>query len=175
MEELKMLCAQCMAYLDQLKIRYGTVSSLKINARAVRRFGRCRKLPDGTYEIEISSRLLDPSVDPSYARDTMIHELLHTCRGCMNHGTRWKRYVNRVNDRFGFQISDSPYKETERSRQRSSEVPSPVRTPSYVFRCSGCGIQILRYRASEFTRNYHRYACGKCGGRFVLMEGADGK
>lgn len=168
MADIQELAETAMQYLNQLKIPYGTVSSLTVNSRAMR-YGRCRRLPDGTFEIEISARLLRNDVDPKYARNTMIHELLHTCYRCMNHGKRWKSYIARVNDAFGFDISPTPYKSTDYSRERSKAVPPP-REPKYVFQCRGCGIQTYRFRASDFTRNTDRYFCSKCGGKFKLIS-----
>ena len=44
------------------------------------------------------------------------------------------------------------------------ERPKREKKHNYVFYCEDCGQVIIRERASKFTRNYHNYRCGKCGG-----------
>lgn len=44
------------------------------------------------------------------------------------------------------------------------ENPIKDKKHNYVFVCEDCGQVIIRERASKFTRNYHNYRCGKCGG-----------
>ena len=65
-----------------------------VNRRAVTRFGCCI-CKDGRFTIELTARLLDA---PEQAcRQTLAHEILHTCPGCRNHGPRWKHYAQRMN------------------------------------------------------------------------------
>ena len=33
-----------------------------------------------------------------------------------------------------------------------------------MFYCEDCGQTFIRERSSRFTKNYHEYRCGKCGG-----------
>ena len=35
-------------------------------------------------------------------KNTIIHELLHTCVGCMNHKAKWKFYADKVNRAYGY-------------------------------------------------------------------------
>ena len=58
----------------------------RINTRAKRRLGCCIYNEKG-FLIEVSARVLE---DPALLRQTLIHELLHTCPGCRNHGLRPK-------------------------------------------------------------------------------------
>lgn len=34
----------------------------------------------------------------------LAHEILHTCRGCANHGLRWKDYAQRMNELYGYGV-----------------------------------------------------------------------
>lgn len=36
---------------------------------------------------------------------TIVHELLHTCEGCFNHGAKWKYYAEVMNNKYGYQIT----------------------------------------------------------------------
>ena len=68
------------------------IDDIKVNTRAKTRFGAC-KVKKSTFErrftIEISSEILD--CDEKVISETIIHELLHTCPGCFNHGKKWKK------------------------------------------------------------------------------------
>lgn len=129
-----------------------------INSRAIRRFGCCIVKGDRFY-IEISSRLLAAS--EQVRKQTLAHEILHTCPGCKNHGSRWKQYAARMNNAYGYNISRASTHE-----QLGIDDSVPFR---YLLRCQGCGIEIKRLRRSKLTDHPELYRC-KCGGRLRLVE-----
>ena len=65
---------------------------LVVNTRAQRRLGCC-VYRDGAFTIEVSARILE---DSQLFKVTLLHELLHTCYGCQNHGKRWKSCAQKV-------------------------------------------------------------------------------
>lgn len=93
MKDLQELASQCRAELASLQIPYGKVKIWSINCRAKARWGLCKKLPDGTYEIEIAKTLLQDDVSDNAVKNTIVHELLHSCPGCFKHTGRWKQYA----------------------------------------------------------------------------------
>ena len=104
MRDLQACVLSCMRELDALKIPYSKNVRFVVNNRAVSRLGLCRKAPNG-FIIEIAAVLLDERTDERTGlRDTVIHELLHTCRGCMKHTGKWKEYAERVNLAYGYDI-----------------------------------------------------------------------
>jgi len=129
-----------------------------VNRRAVTRFGCCI-CKDGRFTIELTARLLDA---PEQAcRQTLAHEILHTCPGCRNHGPRWKHYAQRMNAAYGYQISRlSP------PQALGLTGGKPAR---YLLRCDACGRIFPRMRASNLTRHPERYRCA-CGGALVLCS-----
>lgn len=133
--------------------------NVKINTRAVKRFGQCKKVPDAKYdyEIEINAKLLNVSKEK--LMNTLVHEILHTCKGCMNHGKTWKAYADKMNDKFGYDIS----------RTTSYEKIGIERPASkYTVECQGCGVQIGRQQRSKLITQTHLYRC-KCGGSLKLI------
>lgn len=42
--------------------------------------------------------MLDDNIKDEGALDTLIHELIHTCPNCMNHGKEWQQWAELVND-----------------------------------------------------------------------------
>lgn len=41
-------------------------------------------------------------------RNILLHELAHTCKGAMNHGRTWKKWVSRMNE-HGARVNPRPY------------------------------------------------------------------
>lgn len=59
------------------------------------------------YTIKISKRL----VKEEDIKNTIIHELLHTCKGCLNHGYQWNAYGSRIERNYGYVIQRCDNKE----------------------------------------------------------------
>lgn len=81
MKDLLKLTAECMAQLNALGIDCGKVT-FTVNTRAKKRWGQCRVVGAGSYEISISERLLHDDVDDMAAKNTIMHELAHAADGC---------------------------------------------------------------------------------------------
>ena len=89
----------------------------------------------------------------------LIHEILHTCKDCMTHKGEWKRLANIVNANTKYNIT-----RTNSYENFGIEKPKKEKKHNYVFVCEKCGHVFIRERSSKFTRNYHNYRCGGCGG-----------
>ena len=104
MRDLETIAYECMEKLDALAIPYGNVTEISVNYRAKSRWGQCRHGKDGTHSININAELLDERNDVRGLENTILHELLHTCPGCNNHGEIWKTYAEKVNAAYGYNI-----------------------------------------------------------------------
>ena len=157
MRDLEYYAKLCMAQLDALHIHYAERITFQVNTRAVSRLGICRKSGD-CYVIEIAAALLDERVPlRDGLLDTLMHELLHTCYGCMKHTGRWKQYADKVNAAYGYHIKRAAARE-EHIVPKELEKP-----PKYKVICPNCGMEYERYKMSEFIRHPEKYRCGKCG------------
>lgn len=168
MRDLQQYANECKKELAALKIPFTSSAEFTINTRAASRWGQTRKTPDG-YKINISAVLLDERNAAEGLKNTIIHELLHTCAGCMNHGAKWKEYAARVKAAYGYNIKRTSNEEekgiaaecvAEYNRQKK-DTP-----PRYVFRCKGCGAIVTRQKASDFVQHPELYRCGICKGKF---------
>lgn len=132
-----------------------------INTRAATRFGCCIfDGKTGRFRIEVARRVAEgPEMS---CRETLAHELLHTCYGCRNHGKRWKGYAARMNDAYGYAIA--------RAATNEAMGVGEGRPYRYLLRCDRCGAEFGRYRASALTRHPERYRC-KCGGKIARAQG----
>lgn len=82
---LQAIARKCMQEIDSMDILYSRHIEFKVNTRAKSRFGICRHKASGLDIIEIMEDLVDPSkLKP--LKETIIHEVLHTCDKCQNHG-----------------------------------------------------------------------------------------
>lgn len=131
---------------------------IKVNSRAKSRFGRCIRENDGRFMIELSSRLYDA---PEHScRQTLAHELIHTCEGCMNHGELFRRYAEKMNRKYGYNI-----KRTNSAEEMG--VESGSENGKYIVVCKKCGKEIRRTRQSPLTKNPSQYRC-VCEGELYL-------
>ncbi len=160
MKDFERLKQECLQELADLDIEVGRIKAWSINTRARSRWGQCRQERDGTYSIQIAQCLLaDDRISEKACKETIIHELLHTCEGCMKHSGRWKAYAQLMNRAYGYNI-----KRTTSGNEKGVENYKPQRMAvKYVFTCGGCGATIYRKRDSKFTRYYRLYGCTKCG------------
>lgn len=124
-----------------------------INPRTKSRLGLCR-CREKVYTIEISATLLGKQ---DLVDQTLIHELLHTCPDCMNHGPLWKKYAAIARQAFGFDIS------------RTLQLSPVPRKHKYQLQCVRCGKMYYRDRMCSLVKAPWRYRC-KCGGRIFLKS-----
>lgn len=131
---------------------------VRINRRAVNRLGCCRR-QGGGYVIELAARVAEGTEES--CRETLAHELLHTCTGCQNHGALWKEYARRMNEAYGYHIKRV-------AAENTTEGIRP-RLFRYLIKCEKCGVELGRYRASSLTQHPERYRC-RCGGKLQRVE-----
>ncbi|WP_312091577.1 SprT-like domain-containing protein [Aminipila sp.] len=140
-----------------------------INKRAKSRFGCCKKIRKGlseSYELELSDRLL--RCEEKFIKQTLAHEILHTCPGCGNHGELWKAYADQMNKTYGYHI-----KRTDTAQQLGIEEDTANKNrllkENYILICKGCGATIFRRRMSSVVKNPSKYRC-KCGGKLERVK-----
>lgn len=145
-----------MRELDRLKIKYAPQIGFTVNRRAKTRLGICRR-SGGKYTVEIAASLLDEQTPEALLIETLMHEILHTCRGCMNHTGRWKQLAETVSAAYGYNIT--------RTAKRD-DLPENIAVnlkPKYRVVCQSCGAVYERYKKSAVVVHPERYRCGKCG------------
>ncbi len=155
MEELDGLMAMLRSELLALGIPVSgkLLPGVRVNTRAKRRLGCCY-YQGGRYWIEVSERVLD---DEALLKQTLVHELLHTCPKCRDHGERWKAYARLVNEKLGYKIERTVKTEGTEGPLRHEEV-------KYILECQSCGARIERMRMSKAVKCPWRYRC-PCGGK----------
>lgn len=160
--DLRAVTLDCLQTLRRLNIPTGPIREVYADSRSRRRWGVCKKEPDGSFRIGISVRLLEDGAPLQSLRETVFHELLHTAPGCMDHSGSWKRWAELVNRELGLSIR------TSMGEKALGVAPDP--RVLYRYRCLGCGSEQTRYRSCSFTRHPERYRCARCGGRFRAVS-----
>lgn len=89
--------------LENIGIKCGNVIKIDVNTRSKKCWGQCRKIGNN-YIIEVNQILLREDTDIDGLKNTIIHELLHTCKGCMKHTGEWKQLAEKVNRYYGYNI-----------------------------------------------------------------------
>ena len=137
-------------------------------AKATSWYGQCQcnRVYQGVryaYRISISVYHLESS--ERAIRNTLIHELLHTCPGCLNHGPKWKKYASIVKRELGYNIArcggdkekDSLLAQARREKRQGYQN-------QYLLVCTTCGAEFRRVRKSNLVLHPENYRC-KCGGK----------
>jgi len=157
-----------MEILDDLKIPYKKPQTFTVNYRA-RRWGQCR-LRNGEYYININRTLLDTRNSEDGLVNTLLHELLHTCPGCMDHGARWKKYAAMVYSKYGYNVkrtSDEEEKGVTTGNFNRKETDY-----KYLIYCEKCGKLVAsRKRRCDLTENPGLYRHGDpCRGKLYCRN-----
>lgn len=156
---------KCLAMCDECNIPYGEISNI-VEDKAERRWGQCRKRY-GKFEIGISFKFVDDKWTPTDEGliNTILHEVLHTCEGCMNHGDTWKKYADIIYNKYGIDI-----KRTSTAEEKSVDIDKQLALYKYVLRCKDCGVEYKTMRMSKVIQNYSRYECGVCHGKLQRIK-----
>ena len=166
MLELKNIADECIAELKSMGIKCGKVRKWEINNRAKCRLGQCVRVSIGVFDISIAGFLLEDKTDILILKNTIIHELLHTVKGCFKHTGKWKLLAEEVNRNF-------PQYNIRRTFNREEIANlTDIKKPEYryILKCKSCGLEIMRQRKTQAVTNYKNYRCGKCGGNLERIK-----
>ena len=169
MHDLRKIAHVCLDEVIAAGITPGKISGFTINRRLSRAWGRCvTHNATQMHTIEIQPFLLADATPLDVLKNVLIHEILHTCWNCQNHGTTWKAHADRINARYGYNISRlvsaeeiAACKEAGTYQRKPRRAKEPAR---YVLECMGCGQRIVRSRESAFVQCPSAYRCGICKG-----------
>ena len=100
---------------------------------------------------------------------TFVHEILHTINGCFNHGQRWAKAAERVNKKYGLNISRVTNAWELGGEEAANMIEKmDIKAAKYQVKCTNCGRYLLRYRKCHLVDNITRYRCGICGGKLEV-------
>jgi len=145
----------------EIPVPAAIAEEVRINDRPKKRFGCCRR-QENHYQIEVSRFLL--SCGEKNIRNVIAHELLHTCRGCYDHGAKWKEYAERMNRKYGYQI-----KRTSSFAEMGIAENEKAPEVRYIIKCQQCGREYPRQRFTCVMKKIDAYRCS-CGGKLTVFQ-----
>lgn len=130
---------------------YGKINTFK----AIRTLGRCKK--NSIYFQILLNEYMNGCTDQEI-KNTLAHELIHTCPYCFNHGKNFKFYAEFLNRKLGYNI---------RTKSNCENFRNNRPKPKYTLICKECGKEHHRYRKLQY--HIDMYQC-KCGGKLKIIE-----
>ncbi len=141
------------------------LQALRINTRTRKRLGACIRNKSAvgrkSFIIEVSASILP--CDDEQICTIIAHELLHTCRGCFDHGKKWKEYARHIELSLGYHIT-----RTADSAALGLDMAG-TEAARYTIVCCSCGQRFERRRRCPLVLHTEKYRCGKCGGKLKLL------
>ena len=159
MKNLNVLINRAVNELKSLGIEAGYINEVTTMPSKNQNWGDCRKTMNG-YKIRINECLLDDIVDDKATMDTVIHEVIHTVKGCMNHKAPFKKVAELVNNAYGYDV-----KRTTSCAEKGIEK-NFISTIKYIIECNNCGNKNYYSRKTKIVKsilnNENRYICSCC-------------
>lgn len=166
-EKLKLACEDARDVLDDLGIKYRTVTDVTINYKHPSWWGRCTRKKvtstEFTYSIEINVELLANNVEWEELLNTVIHEYLHCHEDRFKHTGEWKRCAELINREY-------PIYNIKRTASCEERGVDRAALGLYKYRvdCDRCGTIGYHKRAGKAVQyilahpHSTLYRCGKC-------------
>lgn len=107
MRNIGLTMQECMRELQAIGIELGYV--IDIRWRRMDAFGICETKNFISYRIGIHEMFKKESVSMNEFKSAMCHELLHTCKDCIEHNQKWVNLARKADDIYGYSIAE--YKE----------------------------------------------------------------
>ena len=152
---------------ENINIKLGKINPIVDISRAKSWFGQCRRR-NGMYEIRISKF---HEGGENAIKETMAHEILHTCKGCMNHKKEWKRFADVMNKAYNYHIQrvGGQFINENDVLENKTISKSNVISNKYILKCKECGNTWSREKESKFVKYPGLYRC-RCGGRIERIK-----
>lgn len=170
LEDIKSEVQECVMMLQSLGYTMAEkqYEVAYLSERTNKCFGRCKSLGNNRYLLSFNRKYLDVG-DPKNIHNTIMHEVIHSVNGCMNHQSLWKVVVARINSAFGYSIS-----RTTNDVAYAALYIKP-KTVNYSVWCDNCHTRLARYNRKSSTvtaimNNERRHYCPLCKSRDLFVE-----
>lgn len=176
-KKLQEVYLECIEEMNAIEIPFRRITDVSVNYRAKSRWGQCCKKFDvygSVYTININCDLCHPEASERGLKETIIHEILHTCPNCMCHTGEWKRLADLVNDCYGYNVKRCNSSEDKGmdAFYRQHEELAKRRQPTwkYTIKCKNCGKIVGRkQKACNLTKYPYLYRCAACSGSLEVI------
>lgn len=159
--DLNQMLQNAIKQIESLGITVGKIKPEVALTRATQTFGNCQK-NEKDFTISLSKYFIDN--DSHEVMETLLHEVLHTINGCMNHGAQWKAAASLVNEAFSYNITRLSSHEMVLLKDNTSAPHN-----KYAIVCESCGATEYRQRKCKIVTSPKTFSC-PCGGKLVVVE-----
>ena len=160
MKDLQNYYLKCLKELSDIGIKPGNIKRIYVNKNFKSTWGRCHyNKKENIYEIQINPILVQDDTEDISLKNTIIHEILHTCEGALNHGPIWKSLAEKVNKAY----PEYNIKRTTSSKEKNVKVEY-----KYVLECKNCKKTFGFHRMCKYIKYSNAFKC-KCGGNFKVI------
>lgn len=170
MRDLLQYVNECTNELDLIGINYTLPKRWESSKRLTWKYGYCKislfRNKPTIEKIVISERLLDERIPEHILKDTIIHELIHTCDGCYDHGSKFQSIARQINNAYGYLIET-------RVNDADHKIVSSIYKPKerkYKISCPTCG-KTWGYKIKSKAYKYpEKFICTKCKSKLVRVS-----
>lgn len=137
---------------------------VSLSTRGIKNYGSCKKIGYNHYKITINENYLK-TANPEDVHNTIAHEIIHSLKGCMNHGPNWKEAASKLNSNYHFtkitRLGNSKeYREAYINNQYKHKIT-----------CNECGRSWKWFRKSRIVNSCIKgTATCKCGAHSFTYE-----
>lgn len=149
------------------------IVSVTVNSRLSRALGRCSKVWDAwrghyVFKIEVQPNMLADGLDDRVPKNTIMHELIHTCAGCFNHGPEFQYRAGIVNRKLGYDVHTT----SDSEQLKAAGVVLKEASYNYGIVCDKCGRMVQKRKrwSSTLERIGDFRHGGSCGGHLHVVS-----
>ena len=178
MKNLRRLYSECVSEAKGIGLDISdNITRITVNNRLSRALGRCTMSWDAwnrkySYKIEMNPCMLADDLEDKVPKNTIMHELIHTCKDCMNHGSEFQHRASIVNRKLGYNV----HTQTDSRILEAAGVVVKKTPDRYGIVCNKCGRVVQKKKRwspmLENIGNYHHG--GSCGGSLHVISLVDG-
>lgn len=158
MRDLIQLTIDCIKELKaiEIPIQNDRIREIKFARLSSEDAGICTMYTNNTFRIKISLFFKNEKIDINELRETICHELLHTCPNCYQHTGKWIEYAKKIDATYGYEIV--AYKTDFDLKNKHIPVIHRLRCPE----CEGYW-NIRKKCDWKKIQNGAKYTCVWCG------------
>lgn len=157
--ELTNLLVECI--YEAQKVIPVKISKINLNVKVgayKSRLGECSKdWRNNTFQISLSKYLLE--CDTQLIKEVLLHEIIHTCDGCFNHGKLFQAYVRTINNFYSYNIATI--------RNNNKQFGEKIQR-KYKLTCTKCGTVFYRDRLTQKYREFLKHSIDN--GRLLVEQ-----
>lgn len=174
MKNLRKLYCECVSEALSIGLDISDkVVSISVNPRLSRALGRCVQSWDAwnrcyIFKIEIQPNMLADGLEDRVPKNTIMHELIHTCKGCFNHGPEFQSRAGIVNRRLGYNVHTT----SDSEQLKAAGVVLKETAYNYGIVCDKCGYMVQKRKrwSSTLERIGDFRHGGMCGGNLHVVS-----